>query len=408
MINLYIFIKTGRAAIFGIGTYIRELSVALKGSNINVCVIYLYSDKPQPEIEKKDDIWHWYIPSPVMENRSLNETRLYELYYRNVVYLLRLHIANKEHLIFHLNFNNGRVLSEQLREAFECKIITVVHYSEWGFDMLGNITRLRSALQHDSTDQLAKQTQDSVKEEVAFYATTDGVVCLSAYMKDILMKNYQLPDRKIFLIPNGLSDLTTPKSNRKQLKEKWHFSAREKIILFAGRLDEVKGLIYLLNAFRQVLQAIPRCRLVIAGDGTYNLYLKETQDICTKITYTGMLDKPALYELYRITDAGVVPSLYEPFGYVALEMMMHACPLVVTASSGLNELVDEHSGLKVAVTELPESMEIDTSLLAEKILYLLQHPVEAKVMGKNARKRYEHLYSEKVFRENMLNLYHSL
>ena len=53
-------------------------------------------------------------------------------------------------------------------------------------------------------------------------------------------------------------------------------------------------------------------------------------------------------------------------------------------------------------------MEIDTGLLAEKMLYLLQHPEERKRMGVNARKRYETVYSSEIFRQNMLHFYDSL
>jgi glycosyltransferase involved in cell wall biosynthesis len=90
---------------------------------------------------------------------------------------------------------------------------------------------------------------------------------------------------------------------------------------------------------------------------------------------------------------------------VAVEMMMHALPLVVTATSGLNEVVDENSGLKVPLTELPDKVEIDTSLLAQKILHLLQNHGGAKKLGKNARKRFLEKFSVYIFRENMIRIY---
>jgi glycosyltransferase involved in cell wall biosynthesis len=89
-------------------------------------------------------------------------------------------------------------------------------------------------------------------------------------------------------------------------------------------------------------------------------------------------------------------------------MMMHELPLVTSATSGLNEVVDEFCGLKVPLTVLPESVEIETALLAQKILYLVQHPVEAKKMGLNGRKRYMKEYSSAIFRRNMINFYSSL
>jgi glycosyltransferase family 4 len=112
--------------------------------------------------------------------------------------------------------------------------------------------------------------------------------------------------------------------------------------------------------------------------------------------------------MYRIADVGVVPSLFEPFGYVPVEMMMHELPIVATATSGLNEVVDESCGLKVPLIVSPDNVEIDTSLLAQKIIYLLQNPKEAKRLGKNGRKRYLEKYSSEVFGKNMIAFYKSL
>jgi glycosyltransferase involved in cell wall biosynthesis len=68
-----------------------------------------------------------------------------------------------------------------------------------------------------------------------------------------------------------------------------------------------------------------------------------------------------------IVDVGVIPSLLEPFGYVALEMMMHELLVVVTATSRMNEVVSDTCGLKVSIIKYPDKVEIDTSLLAVKV-----------------------------------------
>ena len=226
-------------------------------------------------------------------------------------------------------------------------------------------------------------------------------------MQEILYLDYGLETAKISVIPNGLTDLAKKKSVE-GLRKKWNLSGREKIILFAGRMDEIKGVEYLIKAFRELLKVYPQCRLVIAGSGSFDQYTKESQDICTKITYTGFLEKSQIHEWYCLSDVGVVPSLFEPFGYVAVEMMMHRLPLVVTATSGLNEVVDDTCGLKVPLTILSDKVEIDTTLLAQKILYLLQHPAEARKLGRNGRKRYLKEYTLEIFRRNMLDFYSSL
>ena len=116
-----------------------------------------------------------------------------------------------------------------------------------------------------------------------------------------------------------------------------------------------------------------------------------------------------LYLLYTIADIGVMPSLSEQCNYVAIEMMMHGLPMIMSAAPGLAEMTeDEVSSLQVPVVAYPDKVEIDTDLLAEKMLYLLQHPDERKRMGANARKRYETVYSAEIFRQNMLDFYRSI
>jgi glycosyltransferase len=405
---LYIFNESSRAAVYGVGTYIRELTAALKDSSINVCVIHLRADKPQILTEETDNVRNWYFPPPVPDPRTTDYKKQNEQYYRNVAYLLQLHIKDRNNLVFHLNYSQSGKLAEALKQAFDCRIVAVVHYSNWGFAVYDNLPRLRSILNEEHPDNFGENLKKSFEEEKSFYSKVDTLICLSEYMREILCRDYGLDAKKISVIPNGLTDVADTSGDKRFLRKKWNIPAGEKIILFAGRIDKVKGLSYLITAFRKVLEKIPGCRLMIAGSGHYDAYFRESKEMCTKITFTGLLEKKDLYEIYQMADVGVVASLFEPFGYVAVEMMMHGLPIVATATSGLNEVVDDTCALKVPVIEHPDRVEIDTDLLAEKIPYLLQHPKEAKQMGRNGRKRYLQYYTSDIFRENMVELYHSL
>ena len=416
--NLYIFNQTRRGSEYGVGTYIRELTVALKGSGISVCVVNLTSEKPQIQTEETDGIKHWFFPSAITDQRAADYQKQWENYYRNIVYLLRLHIKDKKDLIFHLNFFESGKLAEELKSAFDCSVVAVAHFSGWGFTVFDNPERLRNILKEEHPDSFGENLKKSFEEERTYYSKADRVICLSNYMKEILCLDYGINTAKISIIPNGLSDSFSyiyqgiagqarNDMTSKYLRSQWNISPEEKIVLFAGRIDEVKGVGYLIKAFSEVLKKIPSCRLIIAGSGNYDTYLREAKNICTKITFTGLLEKEELHELYQIADVGVVPSLFEPFGYVAVEMMMHKLPVVATATSGLNEVVDDTCGLKVPLVVQPETVEIDNALLAEKILYLLQHPVESKQTGQNGRKRYLENFSSEIFRRNMLQLYES-
>lgn len=406
--NLYIFDETRRGAVFGVGTYIQELNIALKNSDINICVVHLISTKPQIQIEEIDGIKHWYFPAPIQEQRTLDNQKQRELYFRNVVYLLQLHIKDKKELVFHLNYHQSGSLVDALKQAFDCKIVSVIHFSDWGFAVFDNLRRLRRILGEEHPDSFGETVKKAFEEEKSYYAKPDHIICLSNYMREILCQDYKLDNTKISIISNGLSDITSTSASNKLLRQKWRIQAEEKIILFAGRVDEVKGLRYLIKAFRMVLKVDQNCRLIIAGSGNYDLFFQEINDICTKVTFTGLLQKKELYEIYQIANVGVTPSLFEPFGYVPVEMMMHELPIVATATSGLNEVVDESCGLKIPLIISPDNVEIDVSLLVQKIVYLLQNSAEAKELGKNGRKRYLEKYSSRVFGENMLAFYKSI
>ncbi|MDR0602926.1 MAG: glycosyltransferase [Bacteroidales bacterium] len=182
-----------------------------------------------------------------------------------------------------------------------------------------------------------------------------------------------------------------------------------KVIVFAGRLDEVKGLGGLINAFKRILATHADARLFILGDGDFNVRLKEASGIWAKITFTGRVDKKTLYEFYGLADMGVVCSLHEEFGFVAIEMMMHELPLIVTETGGLDEIAEDGiSGLKVPILTVNDKRQVDVKCLTEKMAFLLDNPVYAKELGENGRKRFLGKYDLPLFKEKMMNLYNSV
>jgi len=406
--NLYIIVDSSRAAIYGIGSYIRELTAVLRKSNINVCIVDINSDKPQIQKEEIKGIRYWYFPEMIKEQRTIDHKKQIERYYQNIVYLLQLYIEDKKNLIFHLNYNKYHEFAKALKREFDCRIVATVHYFEWGLTIYDNLHRLRTIIDEKLSEHINEFVKKSFDNEKLFFLIVDHVVCLSKYMYEILYHDYKLDVSKLSVISNGMSDLKDSKTNLNYLRKKWHVPFNEKVILFVGRMDEIKGLTYLIKAFRTILTFFPQSRLVIAGDGDYKTYTRDAQDICTKITYTGFLNMYQLSDWYQLADVGVIPSLFESFGLVAVEMMMHELPVVATATSGLNEVIDETSGIKIPIVECPEKVAIDTDLLAEKILYLLQYPEEAKRMGINGRNRYLLNYTSEIFRNKMLDFYHSI
>lgn len=403
--NLYVFNEIRVGAVYGIGTYIRELIAILKDSDLKVCVVNLNSDKPQIKSEEIDDILYLYFPSPIHWSKELLEH--WDLYHRNVVYWLQLHIRDKENLVFHLNYNQKSGLVKELKNAFECKIILTVHYLDWCFKLMGNQTRFKKILE---TQQIVQDDKESELLRVTFqleketFQVVDSIICLSNKTRQILQDDYKINPDKITTICNGLTNVT-PVSKKSTLRQKYHIPSNDPVILFVGRVDNCKGLKYALQSFRIILKTYPDCRFIIVGNGDFDHHMSECEDIWMNVTWTGLISKEKVYELYTIADIGVMPSFHEQCSYVAIEMMMHGLPIVGT-SSCLGEMIEDNiTGFHIPVIEYNDRTEIDSLLLAEKMLYLLQHPIETKQMGQNGRRRYLNNYSSNIFRENMLKMY---
>jgi glycogen(starch) synthase len=122
-------------------------------------------------------------------------------------------------------------------------------------------------------------------------------------------------------------------------------------VLLAGRLQYYKG-------FQLALEALPRVirrlgggvRFLVAGSGTHEAQLKaqaRKMGLARRGTFLGWIGDDVLHSLYRIADLCVVPSIYEPFGLVALEAMASGCPCIVADTGGLREVVpNEQVGLR--------------------------------------------------------------
>lgn len=120
------------------------------------------------------------------------------------------------------------------------------------------------------------------------------------------------------------------------------FAGEGPLLGFAGRLVYEKGVQDIVAALPRLRDQHPGLRMVIAGDGPYRAELQEEarrHKLHRAISFAGFLgsDLPAVM---AATDALVVPSIYEPFGMVALEGASAGAPLAVAATGGLAEIVE--------------------------------------------------------------------
>jgi len=410
MINLYVFDnKNSRSSIYGIGTYINELSKSISPYNkqgIHICFIHLNYDTKKLFQEEINGITHWYFPLSKIKYKDSEKHN--QLYFQNIVFILKKYIQQTDNLIFHLNYLNCKTFSDALKASFNCKIVLAVHYLTWCLDLLSNVSQLKIILNKsdEKLEQLDIRVRKSFKEEKESLLSVDKVLCLSNHTAEILNKKYKIKKNNIAVIYNGLEDRSQREFDVEIIRQKYQLPIKTTVIMFAGRLDPVKGLSFFIRASKIVLEQFPDTHILVAGSGDYDSCMKECGNKWMNIHFIGLQEKVDLYELYSITDIGVIPSFHEQCSYVAIEMMMHGIPIVASTSTGLSEMVEEGiTGLHVPVQEFEDKVDIDVSLLAEEMLYLLKNETERKEMGKNARKRYNMLYSSQIMGEKTNILY---
>jgi glycosyltransferase involved in cell wall biosynthesis len=152
--------------------------------------------------------------------------------------------------------------------------------------------------------------------------------------------------RNIEIIPNGLDLSHFDKlPARGKFRERHGIESRERIILFLARINKIKGLALLLNAFCSLEKQVDDVRLVIAGpDDGYLGQLKEDikrLGISDKVLVTGPLYKEAKLEAFVDADVYVLPSSYDTFPLTLIEACACGAPAIVTNRCGIADAIRE-------------------------------------------------------------------
>ncbi len=179
----------------------------------------------------------------------------------------------------------------------------------------------------------------------------DSVITCSHYMRGHVADIFDIEEDRITVIPNGIDprDLR-PVGDLEALRREFA-APHERLVLLVGRLVYEKGFQLALDALPGVIERVGDVRFLVAGSGTHEAELKaqaERLGLTDQGVFLGWIGDDALHSLYRIADLCVVPSIYEPFGLVALEAMASGCPCIVADTGGLREVVPsgERVGLR--------------------------------------------------------------
>ncbi len=224
----------------------------------------------------------------------------------------------------------------QLADRVEIPYITTVHATEHGRHQ-GWVTEQPQAHIHGVERWMAKRA--------------DAVIVCSYYMRGHVADIFDIDERRVAVIPNGVDPSELRPTGDLQALRAEFAAPHEKLVLLVGRLVYEKGFQLALDALPGVIERVGNVRFLVAGSGTHEAELKaqaERLGLSAHGTFLGWIGDDVLHSLYRIADLCVVPSIYEPFGLVALEAMASGCPCIVADTGGLREVVPvgERVGLR--------------------------------------------------------------
>ncbi len=271
-----------------------------------------------------------------------------------------------------------------LKHLFRTPLVATIHSTEYG---------RRNGI-HTDYQRMIHQTEAWMANE-AWCS-----ICCSNYMASHVSFALGLPKENITVIPNGVDPWKFNARFDRDSFRKTFASPKEKIVLFVGRMVHEKGVGVLLEAANTVLRSVD-AKFIFVGEG----YLKDTlakkafdYGVGSRVYFTGFLDDSTVKRLFRTADVCVVPSLYEPFGIVAIEAMAAGSPVVASDVGGLSEIVQHDiTGLKVYPN--------DVNSLAWGILRILNDRKHAVTLARRAAERAKQVYDWDAIGRRTIEVY---
>lgn len=362
----------------GLGIHVRDLSLALAREEVEVHVLTLATGEKASSIVYEGVEIH-YVPryqGPgqgvdflywVLQFNLALADKGYELFYR----------LSPRKAILHAHDWLVASAAQELKRAFGAPLIATIHATEYG----------RNQGLHNPLQEIIHRMEGELVAEA------QKVICCSQYMAKEVEELFHPPLGKVRVIPNGVRPINIMREGE-----------RGSVVLYVGRLVVEKGVQVLLRAFARLLTLFPEARLVVAGAGPYASELKHLAavlNIAERVEFTGFVSETRRNELLGQSYVAVFPSLYEPFGIVALEAMAAGVPVIVSRTGGLAEIVEDGiTGLSFTPGDVED--------LLRCLVFILQNPAKAEEFSRQARAKVERDYTWEVVARHTVEVYEEI
>lgn len=352
----------------GLSRHVHGLSVQLASIGVEVHVVTA-GNGDLPEYEFVDHV-HIHRVSP------LNAT---DEHFLNWIAGLNVAIAIKaSQLSEKINFKLVHVhdwlagaAAIALKDVLQLPLLTTIHATEYG-----------------RNDGIHNEIQRAIhKQEKHLIESSDHLIVCSDYMREELTAIFGVSSEKLSIIANGIDALEAKGGQTIHLPDR----NGKKLIFSVGRIVAEKGFETIIEAAELAKQTATPVFFVIAGKGpmlaNYQKIVVD-RDLADAVDFIGYITDEEKEAYYRECSVAVFPSLYEPFGIVALESMKHGKPTIVTRVGGLQGIIQH---METGFLIPPD----DPAQLLNQINFLLKNPQEADLIGLQGSKMVKSLYGWK-------------
>jgi len=357
----------------GMNVYVREVTRQLGRRGVHVDVFTRSQDEHVPHVLHDLGYGNRVVHIPAGPEHPLPKQQLATYLPEFAAGILKFTAEKGVHYdLIHSNYWMSGLAARDLKAAWDAPIVHMFH-------TLG-LMKNRVALSPDEME--GSYRADGEREVIR---TADRLIAATLAEKSQLHFLYQAPEDKIIIVPPGVDTSRFYPIPVDEARESIGLPSGERILLFVGRIEPLKGLDTLLRAIALLRESGVQCQaphflVVIGGDpdaSGENLTsemarlqaLSRELGLNDLVLFLGKRAQDTLPYYYSAADVLIMPSHYESFGMVALEAMACGTPVVASQVGGLAFLVqDGQTGFAVPNGDVPALSDRLTRLLTDSAL----------------------------------------
>ncbi|MCB0154802.1 MAG: glycosyltransferase family 4 protein [Anaerolineae bacterium] len=360
----------------GLGRHVAELAPALAQQNVEVHVITPTATIQHVAVVEEQLVHVHRVFAPGLTAKTDIYNQVIQVNRTLENYVMHQLVEEKFDLV-HVHDWLTAFAGIKLQRAKGWPLIATIHATERGRGRgyIGNDLQRRI----DETERMLIQDADHV------------IVC-SRFMAEEVRSFFHTPPSRIDVVPNGvnIADMQVNCTPAERLAFRAKYAEPADLIIFSvTRLVYEKGIHRLVEAAPQILAEFPQARIIIAGKGPEAETLKHQVDylgVSRRVNFVGFISDEERNLFYKVANCAIFPSIYEPFGIVALEAMATGCPVIVSDVGGLSEIIDH---TRTGITIYPD----DAGSVTWGVLRILNDAEAAQQNAVNAFRYVEQLYN---------------